>query len=196
MHPCLCVIESEHRSISAVLGGLIHFVDQGLEDRPMPEPRVFRAMLQYLDLFAERMHHPKEDMHLFSRIRERTHEADEVLDRLQGDHLLGTGAIRALEQAFLRYEEGGEPFFDAFARQVQDYTMFYREHMRLEEKIVFPIAEKVLIEDDWRCIDAAFAAHQDPLASSEDERDLKRLFTRIVTLAPSPIGVGPELAAR
>ena len=144
MRPCLRIIESEHRSISAVLAGLCHFVDQGLEDKPMPEARVFRAMLQYLDLFAERMHHPKEDLHLFSSLRRRGHEADEVLERLQGDHRRGLGAIRALEQAFLRYEEGGEPFFDAFAREVQDYTMFYREHMRTEERIVFPLAEKHL----------------------------------------------------
>ncbi len=196
MHPSLRIIESEHRSISAVLAGLVHFVDQGLDDRPMPEARVFRAMLQYLDLFAERMHHPKEEMELFARLRGHTRDADEVLDRLQGDHFEGGEAIRALEQAFMRYEEGGEPFFDAFARQVQDYVTFYREHMRTEETILFPLAESVLAEDDWRAIDAAFAAHQDPLASVEEERDLQKLFTRIVSITPSPVGVGPELGVR
>ena len=35
-----------------------------------------------------------------------------------------------------------------------------------------------------------------PLASAAEERDLKALFTRIVTITPSPIGVGPELARR
>ena len=194
MRPCLRVIESEHRSISAVLSGLVHFVDQGLDDRPMPEAKVFRAMLQYLDLFAERMHHPKEESELFARLRQRTRDADAVLDHLQGDHFQGGEAIRALEQAFLRFEEGGEPYFDAFARQVQDYVMFYREHMRTEEKVLFPVAEAALTEDDWRAIDAAFASHRDPLASPEEERDLQRLFTHIVTIAPAPIGVGPELA--
>ena len=194
MHPTLRTIESEHRSISAVLAGLVHFVQQGLQNRPMPEARVFRAMLQYLDLFGERLHHPKEDKELFARVRQRSSDADAILDRLQGDHCEGAGAIRALEQSFLRYEEGGAPFFDAFAREVQDYVAFYRGHMRAEEQIVFPIAESVLTEDDWRAIDAAFAAHHDPLASTEEELDLKRLFTHIVTIAPAPIGVGPELA--
>lgn len=194
MHPTLRTIESEHQSISAVLTGLMHFVEQGLHDRPMPEARVFRAMLQYLDLFGERLHHPKEDRELFARVRQRSRDADAILDRLQGDHCEGAAAIRALEQSFLRYEEGGAPFFDAFARQVQDYVAFYRAHMRAEEQLVFPIAEAVLSEDDWREIDAALASHGDPLASLEAELDLKRLFTRIVTIAPAPIGVGPELA--
>ena len=194
MHPTLRTIESEHRSISAVLAGLMHFVQQGMNNRPMPEARVFRAMLQYLDLFGERLHHPKEDKEIFARVRQRSRDADAILDRLQGDHFEGAEAIRALEQSFLRYEEGGVPFFDAFARQVEGYVAFYRGHMRTEEERIFPIAEAVLTEDDWRSIDAAFASHHDPLASAQEEQDLKRLFTHIVTIAPAPIGVGPELA--
>ena len=193
MRPSLRIIASEHRSISAVLAGLTHFVDRGLAHKPLPDARVFRAMLQYLDLFAERMHHPKEDRHLFARLRLRTREASEVLDRLEGDHSRGPGGIRALEQAFLRYEEGGAGFFEEFARQVRAYATFYRDHMRAEEEVVFPLAERTLTEEDWREIDAAFAAHRDPLASPVEERDMKALFTRIVTITPSPIGVGDEL---
>jgi hemerythrin-like domain-containing protein len=196
MHPALRVISFEHRSISSVLSGLSHFAERGVEGKKLPHAAVFRAMLHYLDLFAERMHHPKEDLHLFARLRERTRAADDMLDRLQEDHAWDIGAVRALEQAFLRYEEGGESFFDAFARQVQDYAMFHRDHMRNEETVIFPLAEEALTEDDWRHIDAAFEAHQDPLASPQEERDLKTLFTRIVTITPSPIGVGDELAQR
>jgi hypothetical protein len=65
--------------------------------------------------------------------------------------------------------------------------------MRAEEEVVFPLAERTLTEEDWSDIDAAFAAHRDPLASPEEERDMKALFTRIVTITPSPIGVGDEL---
>jgi hemerythrin-like domain-containing protein len=196
MHSALRIIKSEHRSIAAILDGLGHFVDLGLAGKPLPDARVFRAMLQYLDLFAERMHHPKEDKYLFASVRLRTHDADAMLDRLQEEHSWDLGAIRAMEQAFLRYEEGGADFFDAFARKVQDYARFHSEHMRNEEKVIFPIAETVLTEEDWREIDAAFEAHQDPLASPDQERDMNALFTRIVTITPAPIGVGPPLAQR
>ena len=196
MHAALHIIKSEHRSISAVLDGLCHFVDRGLAGEPLPDARVFRAMLQYLDLFAERMHHPKEDKYLFARLRQRTGEADAMLDRLQDDHFWDLAAIRALEQAFLRYEEGGEPFFDAFATRVRDYAAFHRDHMRNEEKVIFPLAEQVLTEDDWRHIERAFEAHLDPLASPREERDIRTLFTRIVTITPNPIGLGPGIAQR
>jgi hemerythrin-like domain-containing protein len=132
MHRALRLIQDEHRSIGSVLSGLAHFAERGLEGRATAEARVFRAMLQYLDLFAERLHHPKEDAHLFARLRCRTHLADEVLDRLQEDHFYGAGALRAVEHAFLRYEEGGTVFFADFAREALRYVAFYREHMRVE----------------------------------------------------------------
>jgi hemerythrin-like domain-containing protein len=193
MHPALRVISLEHRSIASVLSGLSHFAERGLEGAKVPDARVFRAMLHYLDLFAERMHHPKEDAYLFARLRARTHLANDVLDRLQQDHFFGAGALRAVEHAFLRYEEGGAPFFADFAREVRRYVAFHREHMRVEETYVFPLAELELTEEDWRAIEIAFLANQDPLASPEQEHDLQSLFTRIVTITPAPIGVGEEV---
>ena len=85
MRETLKIIEAEHRSIESVLRGLCFYVDQTLAGKPVPEAQVFRAMLQYLDLFAERLHHPKEDQFLFARLRDRTHDADAVLGRLEQD---------------------------------------------------------------------------------------------------------------
>jgi hemerythrin-like domain-containing protein len=193
MHPALRVIAFEHRSISSVLSGLSHFAERGMEGKKLPDAAVFRAMLHYLDLFAERMHHPKEDAFLFARLRSRTRLADDVLDRPQEDHFYGAGALRAVEHAFLRYEEGGAPFFADFAREARRYVAFQREHMRVEETFVFPLAERELTGDDWRAIETAFAANQDPLASAGQAHDLDSLFTRIVTITPAPVGVGNEI---
>ena len=46
---------------------------------------VNRALLQCSDLFAEHLHHPKEDRHLFRRLRLRAHQAGELLDLLEAD---------------------------------------------------------------------------------------------------------------
>ncbi len=71
---------------------------------------------------------------------------------------------------------------------------FYLQHMRLEETVVLPEAEKHLSDADWHALNAAFATNQDPL-SSRMPRDpqFDRLFTRIVMRAPAPVGLGQEL---
>ena len=193
MPSALTTIKSEHRSIEAVLHALGYFVDRLWIGKPAPDAKVFHAMLQYIDLFAERLHHPKEERYLFSGIRLRTHEADALLYLLEAEHLHGAQRIRVLEQAFMRYEEGGIPHFLAFAQEADAYARFYRAHLRLEETQIFPIAERVLMDQDWSELDAAFAGRGDPMVSPHTAREMTRLFTHIVTITPIPIGVGPEL---
>jgi hemerythrin-like domain-containing protein len=92
----------------------------------------------------------------------------------------------------VRYEEGGDKEFPAFAEAVEKFCRDYWDHMRKEEEKVFPLAEKLLATADWEAIDRAFEENRDPLAEERDTKDFQKLFTRIVSLAPPPIGVGPQ----
>jgi hemerythrin-like domain-containing protein len=182
----------EHRAISAVLHGMQYLVRQHKErDKPI-DPKVLRAMLYYLDVFPEREHHPKEETILFASLRKRTHEADEALDELARQHQGGEGAIRNLEQDLLRYESGGEAEFPAFAAAVERFVEGYWAHMRLEEHTIMPLARKHLTAEDWREAEHAFATRKDPLHGA-DALDPRALFSRIVSIAPPPIGLGPAV---
>ena len=90
----LAALYSEHRSIAAVLAALEALVRERRDRGAKIDPRVFRAALYYLDVFAEREHHPKEERALFARLRGRTHEADTVLDELGREHEAGERAMR------------------------------------------------------------------------------------------------------
>ena len=192
MAKTLDIIRDEHRSISAILHGMEYLVDRIRARKAKINPRVFRAMIYYLDTFSERMHHPKEDRFLFSALRNRGGEAATAVADLEREHAAGGNALRRLEQCLVRYEEGGDREFQAFADAVAKFVREYRDHMHKEESIVFPMAERLLNAQDWQAIDRAFAENRDPLAADRDTRDFEKLFDRIVNLAPPPIGVGPD----
>jgi hypothetical protein len=62
---------------------------------------------------------------------------------------------------------------------------------RLEETVILPGAEKMLTEDGWKELDAAFETNCDPLTGKyPPDPEYARLFTRIVMRAPAPIGLG------
>ena len=187
----LGTIRDEHRTISAILHGMEYLVREIGSKRKKIDPRVFHAMIYYLDSFSERMHHPKEDKYLFGILRQRDAAAGALIDELERDHAGGEDALRRLAQSMIRYEEGGEKEFPAFARQVANFIDGYRNHMRKEEEALFPLALRVFTPLDWVMIDEAFRENDDPLAAAREEQDFEKLFTRIVTLAPPPIGVGP-----
>ncbi|HKW38077.1 MAG TPA: hemerythrin domain-containing protein [Burkholderiales bacterium] len=190
MSKTLNVIRDEHRSIAAVLHGMQYFVERLRSRKGRVDPRVFRAMLYYLDTFTERMHHVKEDKYLFSALRRRG-RAEALIAGLEKEHAAGEDALRRLEQCLLRYEEGGEAEFEAFAEEAERFVDGYWEHMRKEEEQVFPLALELLTAQDWTEIDRAFEENLDPLAAERETKDYQRLFARIVSLAPPPIGLGP-----
>jgi len=190
MRSALESIRSEHRSVYAVLHGLRYLVREIREGRLEPDFPLLWKMIYYLDAFPERHHHPKEDEYLYKAIRARTRQIDEELDDLGREHAQGSDNMRSLALALGRYEGVGDAEFPAFAEIIERYAHFQLKHMAKEEDLVLPVAAQVLSEDDWRLIDQAFKAHDDPLAGTGDEVDLRLLFTRIALLAPPPIGLG------
>jgi hemerythrin-like domain-containing protein len=192
MAKTLNIIRDEHRSIGAILHGMEYLVERVRTRKAKIDPRVFSAMIYYLDTFSERMHHPKEDRFLFKALRSRGAEAAAVVADLEKEHAAGGEALKRLEQSLVRYEEGGDKEFPAFAEAVARFVGGYRDHMHKEEHIVFPLAERLLTPQDWAAIDRAFEENRDPLAAQRDSRDFEKLFDRIVNLAPPPIGIGPE----
>jgi hemerythrin-like domain-containing protein len=185
------IIRDEHRAIAAILHGMLFLVRKIRDRGATPDFNLFGAMIYYIDAFPERFHHPKEDRYLFHVLRIRHPDSVSLLDRLEDEHRTGAYKIRALEQALARYQHGGASEFPDFAKAVEDYAAFHWNHMRAEEDEVLPLAEKHLSAADWEGVDTAFLGHVDPMHGAGAEGEYQALFTRIVNLAPPPIGVGP-----
>ena len=194
MNTAIRIIYDEHRSISAVLSGLKALAQMARDSAVRPDFAVFRAMVYYIDAFPERMHHPKEDAHLFARLRLRDPEASELIDALQAEHIHGARMVRDLEQALLAYEQTWPAGGERFAAVVESYAQFHWNHMRREENDLMPLAKKALTGEDWAAIEAAFAGNDDPIADLR-EKDFTKLYQRIVALAPDPVGLGERWKA-
>ena len=96
-HPALTIIRHEHGALSAMLRSISLLLAQHRRHGTLPDFGVLRAMLFYVDEFPEKLHHTKESELLFPKLRQRSSEAAEVLDRLDRDHANGEHAIRELE---------------------------------------------------------------------------------------------------
>ena len=184
------LIRDEHSRLAAVIHGMLHLSRQMAAAKAVGELKVLRAMMFYISEYPERLHHPKEDAFLFARLKMRNPELDGVLDQLHAQHHQGEARAHQLEHLLIRLEFDGEGTCQAFAGAVQDYADFYFSHMRMEEDIILPAAEKLLNAEDWLAIRDAFSANSDPLENKELKGDFERLFSLIVNIAPAPIGLG------
>ncbi len=190
-HESIRIIHDEHSALSAMLRSLGMMVERGPGDEAESFFDVLRAMLFYIDEFPERLHHPKESDLLFPRVARLAPEVMSTIVQLEKDHAAGESAVRELQHLLLAWELVGESRRAAFDAAAKKYLAFYLEHMRLEETVILPAAQRVLSDADWKELDAAFATNCDPL-TGKYPRDpaYDRLFTRIVMRAPAPIGLG------
>ena len=189
MKDAITIMKSEHRSISAVLQGLKELARMAQDARVRPRFEVLRSMLRYIDEYPEKLHHPKEDEHLFARLVARAPETQPLVKELQAEHEEGARLVRELERALVFLEEGWPAGAREFLAAADAYAEFHWKHMRKEEHELLPLAERHLTAGDWKAIDAAFAANADPIAEVQ-EHNFEKLFSRIANLAPAPVGLG------
>ena len=189
-HATLTVIRDEHAALAAMLKSLSMLLAEHRRHATLPDFLVLRSMLFYIGEFPERLHHTKESTLLFPTLRQRSAEAHAVLDRLDQEHAQGEASIRELEHTLLAFEMMGESRREPFEQATQRYVDFYLAHMRTEETEVLPLAERVLLDEDWALLDAAFAANRDPLTGHAADAPYRALFSRIVHLVPAPLGLG------
>lgn len=188
----LRTIREEHASLSAVLHSLRLMLDQGPGDEPAAFFDVMRAMLFYIDEFPERRHHRNESRHLFPLLLQGAPELRPVIEKLETDHHHGERRVRALQHLLTAWELIGETRRSAFVDAVREYSRFYLDHMRVEETELLPVAQRLVQADERAALDAVFVAERDPLAGGERDPAYDELFSRIVQMAPAPIGVGED----
>ena len=199
-HPTLMVIRDEHSALSAVLRSISLLLGEHSRRHTLPDFAVLRAMLFYIDEFPEKIHHTKESELLFPKIRARSAEAAEVLDRLDADHERSAVRVRELEHELLGFEmmsdgpEGAARRI-AFESAMQAYIEAYLDHIGTEERVVLPLAERVLTAADWAELDAAFMKNRDPLTRRHGDDAYRPVFKRILMTAAAPIGLGPAMEA-
>lgn len=191
LHAATRVIQQEHAALAAMLRSILLLLAQHRRQGTQPDFAVLRAMLFYVDEFPEKRHHRKESELLFPKLRARTPLTRELLDHLDDDHARGERKIRDLEHELLAFEMMGDARRATFENAAQRYVDFYLHHMGIEEQQILPLAERVLTEADWSELDDAFGTNRDPMAGYEPDAEYRSLFTRIVSVVPAPIGLGP-----
>ena len=191
MTAAITIIKDEHRALAAVLHGLLYLNEQVRNAGQKPDFPLLKAMLDYIVAFPDRLHHPKEDEYVYRVLREREPSAAATLDELQDDHRRGPEVTRTMADALEAYRRDAGAF-EAFADAVSRYADFQWAHMRKEEDVILPIAQKALLPADWVEIDAAFRSNADPVVGVDTQREFRDLFRRVVTLMPAPMGLGPE----
>jgi hemerythrin-like domain-containing protein len=132
-----------------------------------------RAIFFCVDEVHETQHHPKESEWLFPKVAAALQEAAD--------------AVRQLQYLLLAWEMIGSTRRETFESECRAYVAHLVEHMALEERLVFPLAERSLSAEDWQQLDDAFARCGATCVSNDlADPDCSNLRTRIGLRVDAP----------
>ncbi|MFT6916599.1 MAG: branched-chain amino acid transport system ATP-binding protein [Motiliproteus sp.] len=190
MTAAIRVISTEHARTWKLLN-LIDELRQMMDcDQLPPDEALFNAIFDYTEQFSDQMHHPKEDKYLFAKLLERDPDAQTVIDELQQLHRSTDVIVAQLRKGLRDCVADFSGQRQAFSELLRSYSQSMRDHINKEEGVVIPMARASLTAEDWNYINRAFLENEDPLFSESAEERFRVLRSRIVNLAPAPLGVG------
>jgi len=181
----IAIIRDEHRSLAAVMHAWMQALADARQAGRAADAALMRAIVRYVQEFPLRLHHPKEELHLFRMLRERTTSCHAELDELERQHVRDAQLVAVLAQrvdalAAAGEGEAGLSASRALEDEVAHYARFLWDHLGREEGVILPAAQRHLLAEDWVSIDAAFAENRDPMFGGEIDREFRQLFSRIV----------------
>lgn len=147
------ILRHEHDVILKVLDGIEREV-AGIRSTGRHDPATIGKIVEFIREFADRCHHGKEERHLFARLVERgmAKEGGPVGVMLR-EHDLGRGFVAAAA-AEIALPGGGNSAHVADA--LEAYVELLRAHIEKENEVLFPMADRMLADQDQAELAAAF----------------------------------------
>jgi hemerythrin-like domain-containing protein len=157
VHEAIDVLMREHRRIEEALGSLETF-SLALEGGLAPDRAIVADYAAFFRGFADASHHGKEEDVLFARMVERgfSRESGPIAVMLH-EHVVGRGHVSALRQL----GEGQGPVSGVEAQRVIEHASAFvphlRAHIQKEDRILYPLALRLLTGPELDGIAAAYA---------------------------------------
>lgn len=171
MQRAIEIMQGRQRAMTSTLLAMRTIARRNLKAGTPPDFAQLRRLLRYVERFPQGLHQPSEEKHLFPAILRRDSGAERAVKRAKRDHAACLGYLDRLRAALVYWEKGDPAAGPQVAVIADDYARFCRLHARIESRDVLSVALRVLPEQDWRAIEQAYGAVDDPLARSSSRAD-------------------------
>ena len=178
MRPTQQLME-EHRAIQTMLG-ILSSACRKLEAGEAVDPDDLEQMLEFIQVFADRCHHGKEEDLLFKAMEEAgvPREGGPIGVMLL-EHDQGRQFVRGMREALAQYRAGDPRGRSAFVHNARSYVALLSQHISKEDNILYPIADMHLTEEQQRELAEGFARVEEERIGPGRHEAFHRLLERL-----------------
>jgi hemerythrin-like domain-containing protein len=150
------ILTNEHRVIEIVLDCLEHITENAIENRKLDRESAEQAV-DFIRTFADKCHHGKEETHLFTAMVDRGLARDGgPIGQMLHEHEQGRAYVRGMADNISSASAGDADGLEAFSSNALGYVGLLRAHIQKEDRVLFPLADRMLNDDDNGALSAAF----------------------------------------
>ena len=172
------LLREEHRDIEKLLRVLEEELSV-FDRQERPDYDVIQAVISYFQDYPDCCHHPKEDM-VFAKLKERDPAAAESMGDLEAEHRDEAGRLRRVADTIRSILSDHDVLRRTVDDVVRDFIAHQRQHMKMEERVLFPAAATALRSEDWAEIDARWSDEKDSLFNVAIEERCRSLRDRVL----------------
>jgi hemerythrin-like domain-containing protein len=138
------VLMEEHRVIERLLAVVGHAADR-LEDGDAIRPEAFIEAAEVIKGFADGCHHRKEEGVLFPAMQEAgVPNQGGPIGVMLAEHEEGRSLTRAMREAAEHLLGGDRSSVSGVVQNARGYVALLRQHIRKEDTVLFPMANRVV----------------------------------------------------
>jgi DUF438 domain-containing protein len=136
-----------------------------------PPPPVVSSVLEYVTVYVDRCHNQKEEQHLFPLIEARgVPRKGGPLGIMLEEHDRARKLLAELTPLAQAYSSADKSARSSLRKVFVEYTTLVKEHFWKENDILYPMAMRVLRDEDDAALVKGFTAIEDSLGKGTRER--------------------------
>ena len=147
----------EHRLIEKMLAVIQGALERTAQTQSI-DPYFVDTVVDFIQVYADRTHHGKEEDVLFKNLRMKglSHDDAQLMNELIEEHVFGRQTTKALVDANARYRKGDGAALAEVTARLKTLVDLYPKHINKEDKTFFPAAQTYLSEEEDQAMIAEF----------------------------------------
>ena len=175
----------EHDLILRVLRALERLTDR-LEGGENLSPDLFLRAADFIQNFADRYHHAKEEDILFKWMGERGVPVQGgPIGVMLYEHTLGRQYRQGLETGARKLQQGNPEGVAEIAENARGFIQLLSQHILKENNVLYPMAERVIPQSDMARMAEAFNEVRKEVRGEQVEETYRRLADELEAAANS-----------
>jgi len=137
-------LKDEHQGILLMLR-ILDKIAARIDAKENVDPHHLERIVEFLQIFADRCHHGKEEDLLFPELEKGGVPREKgPIGVMLVEHSQGRALVKGMAEASGKYKKGDSTALFELAKRARDYIALLTQHINKENNVLFPMGERVL----------------------------------------------------